>query len=903
MQKNVAGQKWIVYAWNITTHAPVTGDAANITANLRLDGGGADATDDVNPTELEDGYYIFDISRAESNADLILISPASSTGSVQVDGVPKSVWTNQNIALADRNAALTESNRGSHTWSGNMFYVDPVNGNTHASGNRGGRNDPYLTIQDCHDNAVVDSNHDVIILVAGAAGGVTTHTVAATTTISKRYTFIRGPGRDFIWTRTGAGDTIAITADGVEISGVQIGTAASGAGDGIDITDADFIRIHNCWFLDTRGDGIHVLRGSNCRFHNNHFEGTGVSGSGQGIHIVGTAGSSDDNAIYDNHFADTAGDSVLIEQGTTNDTNIQNNVIHNSSGWAVNIGASSTDAQVHSNTFGNNASGNITDSGTTTIQTNNEQWAKHSIATEARLVELDAANIPTDIANVPGLTWDEVISTAAHNIVQSAGKRLRQATATVVANDTAEVSNSPGINQIQLASGESSTDGTFDPGIVGIVAGTGIGQSRLILEYAGVTRIATLNRDWKVAPDGTSEYIVMAAAGGLHVNEGLATGGTPSTITLNALASSTNNVYIDQIIFLVSGTGQDQVGRVTAYNGITKVATMAQTWDTTPDTTTAYIMVPDAPALFQGYEGAAIWIDTINGSAGTISYENGTAENPVNSLADAITLATNLGFSQFMIMPGSSITLAQSYDGFVFGGVGVNGWILALGGQSISSTTIIGATVSGICTGANAPSFLDCSIGVVTIPASRLISCALTSSIVCSAIGVYIFDQCCSAVAGTGSPDIDFGAAVGNTQLNFRHYSGGIEIKNMGATGTDTMSLEGNGQLVINANCVGGTVAIRGHFTITDNAGGVLTLSDDARFDTAQLLTTQMTEAYAADGVAPTLAQALFLIQQTIGDFSVSGTTLTAKKLDSSTTAATYTLDDASNPTSRTRAT
>lgn len=69
-----------------------------------------------------------------------------------------------------------------------------------------------------------------------------------------------------------------------------------------------------------------------------------------------------------------------------------------------------------------------------------------------------------------------------------------------------------------------------------------------------------------------------------------------------------------------------------------------------------------------------------------------------------------------------------------------------------------------------------------------------------------------------------------------------------------------------------------------------------------EILTTQMAESYAAPGVAPTLAQALFLIQQTIGDFSISSTTLVVKKLDGST-AATYTLDDASNPSSRIRAT
>jgi hypothetical protein len=71
----------------------------------------------------------------------------------------------------------------------------------------------------------------------------------------------------------------------------------------------------------------------------------------------------------------------------------------------------------------------------------------------------------------------------------------------------------------------------------------------------------------------------------------------------------------------------------------------------------------------------------------------------------------------------------------------------------------------------------------------------------------------------------------------------------------------------------------------------------------SDILTTQMTEAYAADGAAPTLAQAVLLIQQTIGDFAIAGTTITTKKLDGSTTAATYTLDDSASPTSRTRAT
>ncbi len=69
------------------------------------------------------------------------------------------------------------------------------------------------------------------------------------------------------------------------------------------------------------------------------------------------------------------------------------------------------------------------------------------------------------------------------------------------------------------------------------------------------------------------------------------------------------------------------------------------------------------------------------------------------------------------------------------------------------------------------------------------------------------------------------------------------------------------------------------------------------------LLQRQMTESYAADGAAPTVEQALMEILQCLTEFAISGTTITVKKRDGSTTAMTFTLDDGTNPTSRTRAT
>lgn len=90
----------------------------------------------------------------------------------------------------------------------------------------------------------------------------------------------------------------------------------------------------------------------------------------------------------------------------------------------------------------------------------------------------------------------------------------------------------------------------------------------------------------------------------------------------------------------------------------------------------------------------------------------------------------------------------------------------------------------------------------------------------------------------------------------------------------------------------------------TDGLGAIKTSIDGLNnISVADILTTQMTEAYAGDGVAPTLAQALFAILQQAGEFAISGTTITVKKLDGTTTAMTFTLDDATDPTSRTRAT
>jgi hypothetical protein len=64
----------------------------------------------------------------------------------------------------------------------------------------------------------------------------------------------------------------------------------------------------------------------------------------------------------------------------------------------------------------------------------------------------------------------------------------------------------------------------------------------------------------------------------------------------------------------------------------------------------------------------------------------------------------------------------------------------------------------------------------------------------------------------------------------------------------------------------------------------------------------QATESYATDGSVPTYDQFLFMIWAALAQFAISGTTISAKKLDGTTEAMTFTIDDDTSPTSRTRA-
>ena len=224
-----------------------------------------------------------------------------------------------------------------------------------------------------------------------------------------------------------------------------------------------------------------------------------------------------------------------------------------------------------------------------------------------------------------------------------------------------------------------------------------------------------------------------------------------------------------------------------------------------------------------GYDGAAVWIDTVNGAAGTEDFVNGLSNNPVNSIADAKTIADSVGLKRFRILSGSSFTLAATFDGYEFRG---EHYTVALGGQSVSGTHIQGAAITGNDDGTNAieTHYHACEMGNNTLGMHHLDCCELGGDIVLAEAADYIWNGCYSGIAGSGSPSVDFESAAETKSLSIRHYSGGMTFKNLGAGGgTHTATLEGVGQYILDASCAGGDLAPRGVFKRTDNASGAVT--------------------------------------------------------------------------------
>ena len=176
---------------------------------------------------------------------------------------------------------------------------------------------------------------------------------------------------------------------------------------------------------------------------------------------------------------------------------------------------------------------------------------------------------------------------------------------------------------ITLDASASAVDDFYNNQVIYIVSGTGVGQGRIIEDYNGTTKVATVS-SWGTNPSSDSVFVIrpfgsipgasaptaaevadavwdeaMAdhrAEGSFGTmlqgsHSGTAQAGAANSITLDSSgSSSTTDFYKYAVVEIVSGTGIGQSRQITAYNGTSKVATVDPAWTTAPDATSNYVI-------------------------------------------------------------------------------------------------------------------------------------------------------------------------------------------------------------------------------------------------------------------------------------------------------------------------
>lgn len=173
-------------------------------------------------------------------------------------------------------------------------------------------------------------------------------------------------------------------------------------------------------------------------------------------------------------------------------------------------------------------------------------------------------------------------------------------------------------------------------------------------------------------------------------------------------------------------------------------------------------------------------------------------------------------------------------------------------------------------------------------------------SVVGAVVGSFTIQKTASLKPTTAGRTLDV-SATGEAGVDWANV--GSPTTTVGLTGTTISTSQTIATVTTATNLTNAPTS--GDFTATmktslNAATPVATLS--SAYDFAKG-TVAMTESYAALNATATPAQILYMIWALLENRSIASTTLTAKKLDGSTTAMTFTLDSATTPTSQVRAT
>lgn len=222
----------------------------------------------------------------------------------------------------------------------------------------------------------------------------------------------------------------------------------------------------------------------------------------------------------------------------------------------------------------------------------------------------------------------------------------------------------------------------------------------------------------------------------------------------------------------------------------------------------ATILTQQQSASYNGQ----VAIDTVNGVSGT-SWPTGTATQPVNNLADAITIATSEGIRAFTVR--GTITLNQAFIDWSFYGVGsAETCVVQMNSQNVDGSLFSGLELQG--TGTGAIHAEHCHLQSIAGVSGDFIECGLEDNV--TVAGLSTFSKCYSDVPGIGQPWLSLnGGAYG---VGVRGYHGGLELRNVSNIGA-SVSMDGDSaRWTLASTCTAGNIVLGGTYQLTDNSAG-----------------------------------------------------------------------------------
>lgn len=282
--------------------------------------------------------------------------------------------------------SVIESQRGSHTGSGEMVYWDPIDGLDSNSGFV--HNEPKKTYNFNGANGVhsllIDNAHQIIKALPSRGGGPTM--VTEYMEINTAYTFFRGPGRDWSFEPIHSEScAIVASAEGVELAGFKAQSKLTGSQDAVCIM-GDFTFLHHVWVEFSRGEGIAIDNANSCVLRDFLIQDSAVSGSGHSLTIKGGGDGASRNIIHscrileNNRGANT--DGIRVEGANA----IHNYIlgadpygilIHENSGWGINETGGATETIIVGPrvSLDHNTLGTVNRANSLTVAENVSQWA------------------------------------------------------------------------------------------------------------------------------------------------------------------------------------------------------------------------------------------------------------------------------------------------------------------------------------------------------------------------------------------------------------------------------------------------------------------------------------------------------------------------------------------------